>query len=353
MNVAEVLARRSHWLTEQGRNVIVLSTRVRLARNLADRPFPSALSPEMTEQTEKEIAAALEAAETEGQRLRYLPLKDMSDMEKTALVEKHLISPALAALGAGRGVALSPDHRLAVMVNEEDHIRLQVILPDSRLQEAFQVADQLDDALEDKLDFAFRERCGYLTACPTNVGTGMRVSTMMHLPALVMTKQMQQVLNALSPLGLAIRGLYGEGSKAWGNIFQISNQVTLGKSEEDTLVNIEAVTEQICELENHARQMMLAGHSTLEDKVWRARGLLQNARIMPVEEAFRLVSEDRLGVDTGFLPPLRESFASLLLNLLPAGLRYRGGTELTDEQLNEARAAYLRQATLGISTGTE
>ncbi|MDR0434323.1 MAG: protein arginine kinase [Gracilibacteraceae bacterium] len=345
MSITEILAQTSHWLTAQNRHPIVLSTRVRLARNLADRPFPLALKPEAAEQTETEIAAVLETVDLEGCSLRYLPLRNVSDMEKLALVERHLISPALASLGVGRGVALSPEHRLAVMVNEEDHIRLQVILPGSALQEAFQLSDKLDDALEAKLDFAFRERYGYLTSCPTNVGTGMRVSAMMHLPALVMTKQTQQVLSALAPLGLAIRGLYGEGSKAWGNIFQISNQVTLGKSEEDTLANIEAVTEQICELENQARQMMLANRGVLEDKVWRARGILSSARIMPVEEAFRLVSEDRLGVDLGFLPPRREeSFAALLLNLLPAGLRYRRGEEMTEEQLNVARADYLRAA---------
>jgi protein arginine kinase len=342
MSVAEVLMKPSHWLTAQSRHPIVLSTRVRLARNLADRPFPPALPQEMTEQTEVEIAAVLEAAEIEGQRLRYLPLREMSDLEKLVLVEKHLISPALAALGAGRGVAISPEHRLAVMVNEEDHIRLQVISPGNNLQETFLLADKLDDALEARLDFAFRERYGYLTACPTNVGTGMRVSTMMHLPALTMTKQMQQVLSALSPLGLAIRGLYGEGSKAWGNIFQISNQVTLAKSEEDTLVNIEAVTEQVCELENNARQMMLTGRIMLEDRVWRARGLLGHAKIMPLEEAFRLASEDQLGVDMGFLPPVRESFAALILNLLPAGLRYKHGAKVTEDQLNAARAAYLQ-----------
>jgi protein arginine kinase len=338
------LARPSHWLTAQEQHPIVLSTRVRLARNLADRPFPPALPAERMEQTEAEIAAVLEATEIEGQPLRYLPLRDISDTEKLVLVEKHLISPALAALGAGRGVALSPEHRLAVMVNEEDHIRLQVISPGNSLQEAFRLADQLDDALEARLDFAFRERYGYLTACPTNVGTGMRASAMMHLPALVMTKQMQQVLSALSPLGLAIRGLYGEGSKAWGNIFQISNQVTLGKSEEDTLVNIEAVTEQVCELENNARQIMLSGRSALEDRVWRARGLLSHARIMPAEEALHLISEDRLGVETGLLPATRDTFAALILNLLPAGLRYRHGGEMTEEQLNAARADYLREA---------
>ncbi|MDR1605161.1 MAG: protein arginine kinase [Gracilibacteraceae bacterium] len=347
MSLAEILAQPSHWLTAQEQHPIVLSTRVRLARNLADRPFPPALTAEKTEQTEAEIAAVLETTKIDGQCLRYLPLRDISDMEKMVLVEKHLISPALAALGAGRGVALSPEHRLAVMVNEEDHIRLQVISPGNSLQEAFRLADQLDDALESRLDFAFRERYGYLTACPTNVGTGMRVSTMMHLPALVMTKQMQQVLSALSPLGLAIRGLYGEGSKAWGNIFQISNQVTLGKSEEDTLVNIEAVTEQVCELENNARQIMLAGRRALEDRVWRARGLLSHARILPVEEAFHLVSEDRLGVEAGLLPGTRETFAALVLNLLPAGLRYRHGGEMTEDQLNAARADYLRAAAVG------
>ncbi|MDR1322087.1 MAG: protein arginine kinase [Gracilibacteraceae bacterium] len=347
MNVTEVLARRSYWLTAQSRHPIVLSTRVRLARNLADRPFPTALNSETAEETEAEIAAALETESAEDLSLQYLSLKDMDDMEKSVLVERHLISPALAALGAGRGIALSPEHRLAVMVNEEDHIRMQVILPGVALQEAFRLADQLDDFLEAKLDFAFQERYGYLTSCPTNVGTGMRVSTMMHLPALVMTKQMQQVLNALSPLGLAIRGLYGEGSKAWGNIFQISNQVTLGKSEEDTLVNIEAVTQQICELENKARQMMLAGRGALEDKVWRARGILGSARIMPAEEAFRLVSEDRLGIDMNFLQPHSESFAALFLNLLPAGLRYNSGKEMNEEQLNVARADYLRAAVNG------
>jgi protein arginine kinase len=338
----EILEHDSLWLSPQEGAPIIISTRVRLARNLADRPFPVALTAEQAEETEKILAGVMEDLQVGGQSMSYVPLSALSALEKTILMEKHLISPALATQSEGRGVALSPDHSLAVMVNEEDHIRLQVILPGMRFKEAFQLADKLDDALESHLDFAFKEKFGYLTACPTNIGMGLRMSAMMHLPGLVLTQRMQHVIGELAPLGLTVRGLYGEGSKAWGNLFQISNQVTLGKTEEDTLLNLEAVAEQISELEGRARQALIGGGKVLEDKVWRARGTLQNARVLVVEEAFRLLSEDRLGIDLGFLPDVNEGFASLMLNLLPAGLRRRYGEELTENQLNVARADYTR-----------
>jgi protein arginine kinase len=343
MSFRELLAKDSFWMKEE-ELPIVLSTRVRLARNLTGRSFPHAMNEEEAKTVEKLIVASLEKYSPEGETLSYLSLGQLSGVEKRVLVEKHLISPAFAELSSAGGVAVSADHKVSIMINEEDHIRIQVLLPGSKLREAFRLADAIDDHLERELDFAFKDKFGYLTSCPTNVGTGMRVSVMVHLPALVLTNQVQQVLGALAPLGLAVRGLYGEGSRALGNIFQISNQITLGKGEEDTLTHLEAVTRQLVEHELQAR-LLLKQQAPLitEDKVWRARGALENARLLTSEETFGYLSEDRLGIDMGILPKVNAGFVSLLVNSLQGCLQYNTERPLDGYFLNFERANFLRR----------
>lgn len=345
MERKDLLLRKSDWMQENIQAPVVLSSRIRLARNLENTPFPQILSVEASQELEKNVSETLRAIDVAGEKLEYYSLTDLTTIEQYVLIEKHLISPALVTFQRGRGVALNPDHRISVMVNEEDHLRIQALLSGDQLKEAFQLANDLDDELEKHLDFAYREAQGYLTACPTNVGTGMRASVMLHMPALVMTHRVQQLLGALTHLGLAVRGLYGEGSQAFGHLFQVSNQITLGKSEEDTITHLEAVTKQIVDHEMQARQSLLRdARLALEDKLWRARGTLANARLLTSEDALQCLSLDRLGVDLGILPRHRQSFGTLLVDTLPASLQYVLDQELDQEQRDEQRAKYVRQA---------
>ncbi|KUO64444.1 MAG: ATP--guanido phosphotransferase [Gracilibacter sp. BRH_c7a] len=344
MDYRELLSKDSFWMQEQSDIPIVLSTRIRLARNLADCPFPQAMGTEMAEKIEKRIANVLKDLDVDGQKVIYIPLNELTVTDKKVLIEKHLISPNFAESNQARGLALANNHKVSVMVNEEDHLRIQVLMPGNKLEEALSLAGDIDDYLESKLDIAYKEKFGYLTSCPTNVGTGLRVSVMTHLPALVLTNQIQRVLGAFGSLGLVARGLYGEGSKAFGNIFQISNQVTLGKSEDDTLSHLQAVTSQLAERELHAREMLRQEVLlNTEDRVWRARGILQNARLLTSEETFSLLSDDRLGIDMDILPRVDAGFISLLVNSLQGCLQLKTNKLLDGNLVNLERANLLRQ----------
>jgi len=344
MSNKDLLARDSYWMQEQAETPIVLSTRIRLARNLANNPFPQAMGQQTAEKIEQEIAEVLKGLTIDGEELVYLPLKTLTAVDRRVLIEKHLISPIFAEYDQSRGVALSQSHKVSVMVNEEDHIRIQVLMPGNKLEEALSLAGMIDDYLESRLDIAYKEKFGYLTSCPTNVGTGLRVSLMTHLPALVLTNQIQQVLAALGPLGLVARGLYGEGSRAFGNIFQISNQITLGKSEEDTLTHLAAVSFQLAERELLARDTLKQDAPLdTQDKVWRARGVLANARLLTSEETFSLLSDDRMGIDIGILPKVDAGFVSLLVNSLQGNLQFRIDRILDGNYVNFERANYLRK----------
>lgn len=345
MTRKELLLQNSAWMIGTD-SPVVISSRVRLARNLEEFPFPHVLSAEGASQVEQTVSQVFSNIRVDQEPLQYNSLTKLSSIEHQVLIEKHLISPSLGGTSGASGVALAADHKYAIMVNEEDHLRIQVLLPGRQLLETHRLATALDDALEEKLDFAYRESQGYLTACPTNVGTGLRASVMVHLPGLVMTKQVQQVLGALANLGLAIRGLYGEGSQAYGHMFQVSNQITLGKSEEDILTHLEAVTGQILEHELKARDYLRRQMPLfLEDKVWRARGTLQNARLLTSEDAMQLLSLDRLGTDMGLLPKNKDSFTTLLVDTRPGCLQYILDRELDPSQRDEERARLIRERT--------
>lgn len=344
MSYKGLLSRDSFWMQEQTGIPIIISTRIRLARNLADSPFPQAMDTETALKIEERIAYVLKGLQIDGENISYLPLHKLTTVEKKVLIEKHLISPNFAEYNESRGLALSNNHKVAIMVNEEDHLRIQVLMAGNKLSEALSLASKIDDYLEKNLDIAYKEKFGYLTSCPTNVGTGLRVSVMTHLPALVLTNQIQRVLGALGPLGLVARGLYGEGSKAFGNIFQISNQVTLGKSEEDTLSHLEAVTSQLAERELQAREVLKQELPLdTQDRVWRARGVLQNARLLTPEETFSLLSDDRLGIDMGILPKVEDGFVSLLINSLQGSLQFKIDRPLDGNYVNFERANLLRK----------
>ncbi len=293
------------WLAGGGEEGdIVLSSRIRLARNMKGLPFPDRADKDGLETVLRAAAAQLPAvAEATGKAMSLLKLADLPAVDRYVLVEKHLISPALAEAPAGRAVLISEDASVSVMVNEEDHFRLQVMRPGLDLTGALALADRVDDALEAGIDFAFDERIGYLTACPTNVGAALRASVMLHLPGLALTKQIDHMAGAAAQVGLAVRGLYGEGSEASGNLFQISNQLSLGYSEQELVENLTGMVRQIVGQERAARKRLL-DRSTIavEDLAFRAFGILSYAHRLDSGEALMLASQVRLGADLSLLP---------------------------------------------------
>ncbi len=340
------------WLDASGRSShLVLSTRVRLARNLRGRIFGLRNSPEERETILTEILAATrDTPQLAEAMLIRLDQVDRSDRE--LLHERHLVSRELAGLEGGgdvrAGAALLVQNRVGVMLNEEDHLRIQGLQSGLALEAAYAEADTLDSELGQRLAFAFHPQFGYLTSCPTNVGTGLRASVLIHLPGLVLTKEITKVLQGLSQVGLTFRGLYGEGSEVVGNFFQLSNQTTLAKSEVDLLDHLGKMVRQIIEYEEQARQILLRDAPTIiEDKVWRAYGLLRHARSLPVEEAMNLLSGVRLGVGLGLISDVSMyALNKLLVYAQPAHIAAHdaGGPALSRSEINIRRASYVRQS---------
>lgn len=279
---------------------IVVSTRVRLARNLNDIPFSSRMNTQMREELKARVKNAVTKSEFPfSQKLKFIDMKDVPELETKAMVERHIISPEFAAKTLGRAIVISEDESISIMVGEEDHIRIQVILPGLQLQKAYEVAEKLDNFLNESLNFAYDEQLGFLTECPTNLGTGIRASVMMHLPLSESTGQLRNLSETVSKVGFTIRGLYGEGSKASASLYQISNQITLGISEENAIKNLQAITLQIIEKERSASEKL--NTVSIEDKVYRALGTLQNCRILESKEMTNLISLIKLGVRMGIL----------------------------------------------------
>jgi protein arginine kinase len=319
---------------------ILVSTRVRLARNLVGWPFPHVLTPDKSRELEAKMAEIMAEIQVPEGPLHYLSMESLRDIEKRILVEKHLMSPDFAEGDKPRALFLSKDHRVSIMVNEEDHVRIQVLEPKWNYSDAWQLAAEIDDLIDEKATLAFHKKYGYLTACPTNVGTGLRLCIMVHLPGLSILGQVREVTGALTQMGLAVRGLYGEKSKAHGNLYQISNQNTLGKSEEDIMRHLDALTQKIVEKELQARQHLAENsRHVLEDRVWRARGVLQSARLMSMDEAFKTLSLDRLGMDMGILPGIRISYIETLVNCLRGALQMslkdQGGSPANTESVQQ------------------
>jgi len=331
------------WITQEGpQNEIVLSSRVRLARNIANTPFPSYLS---IEDAHKLINKVKEAVDRDGtQSYTLYNMDSMSALDKQVLLEKHLISPDLAK--SIKGAALvSEDGLISIMINEEDHIRIQSILPGLQMKNAWDLGDKVDDLLEETLDYSYDEKLGYLTCCPTNVGTGMRASSMVHLPALNMIGNISKILQTVTQIGLTIRGMYGEGTEFQGNLFQISNQITLGLSEDEIVENINAVTTQIVEKEREARNILMNNNRMqLEDRVWRAWGILKNARVITSQEAMKLLSDVRLGMDLGIIKNLTVTqLNEIMIETQPANVQKYAGEELTPEARDIIRAEIIRK----------
>lgn len=336
----------SPWMREKGpQNDIVLSTRIRLARNLQEETFPIIASDEKLQQVSAYIKQHYANQSFDRyKKLAYIHVNDMSHIEKRVLVEKHLISPYLLQ-ARDPGVLLSENEQLSIMINEEDHIRIQLYFPGFQVKRALEDAFQLDDWLEEKLDFAFDEKWGYLTSCPTNVGTGMRASVMVHLPALVLTKRINKMVPAINQFGFVVRGIYGEGSEALGNVFQVSNQITLGKSEEDIVEDLENVMVKLIEQERQARKyLMQRSGKRLENRIFRSYGILKYGRIIESQEAAERISNLRLGIDLGIIEDISQSVLNELMVLTQPGfLQHYAKKVLTSEERDVLRATLIRE----------
>lgn len=332
------------WIEPQDKRQIVISSRLRLARNLAGRAFPNRLSDKQAATLGREVLAAIKAAAPE-ENWEEVALDELFEREKGVLLEKHLLSPDILQHTPGRYLAVNGEESLAVMVNEEDHLRIQAILPGLQTEAAWAKLSDLEDRLAERLDFAYDERLGYLTACPTNLGTGLRASVMLHLPALEMTDKLTGIFRQLPQAGFVVRGVYGEGSDSVGSLYQVSNQVTLGFAEEEIILRLNQLVEQIVAQELQAREWLMANRELwLRDKIGRACGILGGAYMLSSKEAMAELSLVRLGVAMGLVnAPDYRRLNLLMLNLQAAFLQTASGRELTAAERDEARAKLTRQ----------
>jgi protein arginine kinase len=322
---------------------IVMSSRVRLARNVRDFAFPGwAKKPERIKVLELIRPAVETLPEMAGAFSEVMD--NLTALDKQILVERHLISREHAAKSVGSGLVLNKEETFCVMINEEDHMRMQALRPGLQLRQAWNAIDRLDTALEKKLDYAFSNELGYLTACPTNLGTGIRVSAMLHLPGLVLAEQINPIIQSVNKLGLAVRGLYGEGTEALGNVFQVSNQMTLGETEGAIVERLEKVLSQIIEHEENARQILMEQRpKVIYNHIGRAYGILANAHSITSKETMNFLSLFRLGVDMGVFPGVDRSLVDeLFLTTQPAHLQRKLSDKMTAEERDIVRADMLR-----------
>ena len=328
------------WYRQSGnRQDMVVSTRIRFARNMMGYPFPDQMTPDQIAEVKQAVRDAV--AQIGGLELEYIELSACKEREILAMVERHLISYDFAKKGTG-ALLLSPDERISIMICEEDHLRIQVLSAGLDLDEAYKLADLVETALDERLHFAFDDRLGYLTQCPTNLGTGMRASLMLHLPALQERGAIRQLSGNVSKLGLTIRGAYGEGSKSNGAFYQMSNQVTLGISETAAIENLSGIAQQIMKQEQAAREQLLE-NPAFEDRVWRSYGLLKYARSISHEEALGLLSNVRVGVVTGLIDDVSaDSVTALISDIHPGCLMSRANEDLIPEDRDRMRAQTIR-----------
>ncbi len=340
-----LLRHTCEWLKGTGPNSdIVLSSRVRLARNAEGYAF----SHWANKKEAKEVLSLLEESVLSVDLMRgslVVHIQEIDDVDKQFLLERHLVSREFIAHAEFKTAIVSEREITNIMINEEDHLRVQVMQSGFNLQECWRIANRVDDELMKRVRFAFIPEWGYLTACPTNTGTGLRASVMMHLPALVMTKQVNRVLPAITKLGMTARGLYGEGTEAEGNFFQISNQITLGSSEEDIIDNLERIIRQVVGHEENARKtLMKQNRDVLQDKIGRANGTLRTAHIINTKETLGLLSTVRLGVDMGLINDIdRRAVNELFILTQPAHLQKIEGKILSSAQRDVKRASLIRR----------
>ena len=345
MHIEDLVYNAASWLSGEGDDDgMVVSCRARLARNLAAWPF----APKTALEDQEKIIEQVLSAAPKCRHMRdaaFFQMNVLQANQRQLLVERHLISPALAKSKGQRGVLFNADESLSVMINEEDHLRLQAILPGLQTHAAWQRVDALDDALRSELEWAQSERWGFLTACPTNTGTGLRISVLIHLPALVLTEDMERVMRGLTRMAFAVRGFYGEGTNAIGNLFQISNQVTMGVAEGEIVEKLSEVTQQIMGHEKEAQSALLAdAPAQVEDKVWRAYGILQHARVLSGQDFMNLLSAVRLGCSLGMIDSLPLGFINQLMIITqPSHLQAESRADLSPADRDVRRAKLVRR----------
>ncbi len=345
MRFATLLKNPADWMTgHDEENSVVLTSRVRLARNIAQAPFPGWARKKERQKVRDSLQSELEALPEMKAGFSH-ELSDLDSLQKQVLVERHLISREQAARNEGSGSVVNRKQSLSLMINEEDHLRIQAIRPSLQLKEAYQLAHSIDQSLEKKLTFAVDPQLGYLTACPTNLGTGMRASAMLHLPGLVLSDQITQVLKGIGKLGLAVRGLYGEGTESLGNLYQISNQSTLGESEEVILDRLTRVISDVSRYETQARgKLLIEDPIMVKDHVGRAAGTLTHAHIISSKEALNDLSMLRLGADLQIMPAsLVEVCDRLFMETQPAHLQWSAGQKLEPSARDIMRAQMIRE----------
>lgn len=332
-----------NWYLQSGKNSdVVMSSRIRLARNLADFPFVAKCKENQLIEIQNRIK---EITPNIGYGLKYVELKDMDDITKMALVEKHIVSPDFALKEEKTGaILINEEENIAIMINEEDHLRLQVFGAGLELDNLMNLAIEIDEKLQGLLNYSCHEKYGFLTQCPSNVGTGLRASVMLHLPALTSTGNIQKILDIISNFGMDIRGIYGEGSQVQGNMYQISNKQSLGISESEIVKNLKVITEKIMEQEKLARKYLLKNEVELTDRIYRSFGVLVYSKKISSEEAKQLISDVRLGTDLGLLKEIDDLKVNKLeLYTRPANLQKYFGQQLNAYERDIKRAEAIKQ----------
>lgn len=334
------------WLTEAGpESDIVISSRIRVARNVEGFSFPHKLQEGMGRDIiDRVYSSVIGGNEGLKDDFSLIHMKDLDKIERLNYIEKHLISPDVARNINSGALVINKDETIAILINEEDHIRIQSLLPGFQIENAWSIADKIDDLIEEQIKYAFDEDLGYLTACPTNLGTGIRVSIMMHLPALNITGYINSILHASSQIGIAVRGIYGEGTEFLGNIFQVSNQKTLGSTEEEIINNLKSVVLQIIQKERLMRNSLIKERKIeLEDKVFRSYGILKNARMISLNEAMKLISDIKLGIVLDLIKEVNlESLNHLMTKIQIGYLQKHYRSELTEVERDIKRAEIIR-----------
>lgn len=341
----DLVGRRVTWLSGAGEHAdVVLSSRIRLARNLSRHRFPSRAEPDEARAVVELVRLAVEKSPL-AQGGSFFESEALREIDRDLLVERHLISPEFMRDETPRGLYVDDAESSSLMVNEEDHLRIQAVRSGLDIKQALDRAREVESQLAAGLEFDYDSRLGFLTSCPTNVGTGLRVSVLIHLPGLVLTKEMDTVLSQVNKIGLAVRGFYGEGSDVLGNLFQVSNQTTLGRSEEDLVDSLEKVTRQLLAYESNARRRLFSdAPNHIRDKIWRAFGILANARVLSSQEIMNLLSAVRLGITMGESMGLDlGQINDLMLAAQPAHLQRHFGREMAPEERDVARAELVRK----------
>ncbi|MDD4112389.1 MAG: protein arginine kinase [Herbinix sp.] len=323
---------------------VVISSRVRLARNLEDYMFSPLLEEDEAIKLVDQVKGITSALEEEDHRKYYsCNIKSLSDIDKAAMVERHIVSPLLVDKEQTTGLILSEDETVSIMINEEDHVRIQAIVGGMNLEKAYEVADHIDDLAYDKLKFAYDEKYGYMTSCPTNVGTGMRASCMVFLPALNAARMIQKLIEEVGRYGVTIRGIYGEGTKSLGSIYQISNQKTLGNSEREIIQNLNRIVDQVMKQERKRREYMLSLNTDeIEDQVYRAYGILKYARQITPDDAMTFLSQIKFGADSGLIKFDREfNVHNMMMGVQTGSLQWTLGKNVGSTTRDKSRAEYI------------